>query len=70
MKNISLKTILPLIVVFASCTANMEEKKNQTGPEFTSAYVCPMHCDKSGSDTIGICPTCGMDYVQNKEIQQ
>ena len=27
---------------------------------YSSAYVCPMHCPKSGSDTAGTCPACGM----------
>ncbi|MDP4711656.1 MAG: hypothetical protein NWS63_10710 [Saprospiraceae bacterium] len=35
------------------------------GPEFTSAYVCPMHCKGSGSDEPGKCPVCGMDYMAN-----
>ncbi len=34
-----------------------------TGPEYTSAYICPMHCEGSGSDKPGTCPVCGMDYV-------
>ena len=34
------------------------------GMEFTSAYVCPMHCEGSGSDKPGTCPKCGMDYVK------
>lgn len=33
------------------------------GPEYTSAYVCPMHCPGSGSDKPGTCPACEMDYV-------
>ncbi len=33
------------------------------GPEYTAAYVCPMHCEGSGSDEPGECPVCGMDYV-------
>ncbi len=37
------------------------------GKEYTSAYVCPMHCDGSGSDEAGTCPECGMDYVKNEE---
>ncbi len=32
-------------------------------PAHTSAYVCPMHCEGSGSDKAGVCPVCGMDYV-------
>ena len=38
----------------------------KTGKEYTSAFVCPMHCEGSGSDTEGKCPTCKMDYVANK----
>lgn len=33
------------------------------GKEYNSAYVCPMHCEGSGSDAAGDCPVCGMDYV-------
>ncbi|MBK8701542.1 MAG: hypothetical protein IPN29_19135 [Saprospiraceae bacterium] len=40
-------------------------KVDETGPEFTSAYICPMHCKGSGSEKPGICPACGMDYVMN-----
>lgn len=39
---------------------------DQNGPEYTSAYICPMHCEGSGSAEPGKCPTCGMDYVENK----
>lgn len=42
------------------------EKVDNTGPEFTSKYICPMHCKGSGSDTTGICPACGMDYELNE----
>lgn len=38
------------------------------GPEYTSAYICPMHCDGSGSDKPGECPVCGMDYVKNENM--
>lgn len=37
------------------------------GPEYTSAYVCPMHCEGSGSAEPGKCPACGMDYVKNED---
>ncbi|MCB0515439.1 MAG: heavy metal-binding domain-containing protein [Chitinophagales bacterium] len=40
---------------------------DRTGPEYTSAYVCPMHCKGSGSDVAGKCPACGMDYVLNEK---
>ncbi|WP_036380157.1 heavy metal-binding domain-containing protein [Muricauda sp. MAR_2010_75] len=42
-------------------TAKME------GKEYTSKYVCPMHCEGSGSDEEGKCPVCGMTYVLNEE---
>lgn len=34
--------------------------------EYASAYICPMHCEGSGSDAEGECPKCGMDYVKNE----
>ena len=34
---------------------------------FTSAYVCPMHCEGSGSDKAGTCPVCKMDYVAHAD---
>ncbi len=33
------------------------------GTAYESAYVCPMHCEGSGSDKAGTCPACKMDYV-------
>jgi hypothetical protein len=33
------------------------------GAAYTSAYVCPMHCEGSGAAEAGKCPKCGMDYV-------
>ena len=33
------------------------------GTEYNSAYVCPMHCEGSGSDAEGTCPVCSMAYV-------
>jgi hypothetical protein len=37
------------------------------GPEYTSAYICPMHCEGSGSAEMGTCPVCKMDYVANAD---
>lgn len=47
--------------------ANNAETTEQQGKEHTSAYVCPMHCEGSGSEEAGQCPVCGMDYVKNEE---
>jgi hypothetical protein len=40
------------------------------GPEYTSKYVCPMHCEGSGSDIEGKCPVCGMTYVLNENYTE
>lgn len=37
------------------------------GAAYTAAYVCPMHCEGSGSETAGTCPVCKMDYVAQAE---
>jgi|AntRauTorckE5430_2_1112549.scaffolds.fasta_scaffold06469_1 hypothetical protein len=42
-----------------------ESAIDKTGKEYTSAYVCPMHCEGSGSDAAGTCPKCKMVYVEN-----
>jgi Cu(I)/Ag(I) efflux system membrane fusion protein len=41
-------------------------KTNKTGKEYTSAFICPMRCEGSGSEVAGECPVCGMKYVKNK----
>lgn len=42
---------------------------DMSGPEYTSAYICPMYCEGSGSDAPGKCPVCGMDYVAKAELK-
>ena len=42
----------------------------EQGKEYTSRYICPMHCKGSGSDVAGTCPVCEMDYVLNKDFQE
>ncbi len=43
------------------------QEVDKSGPEYTSAYICPMNCEGSGSAEIGTCPVCGMDYVANED---
>lgn len=63
-------------LTFASCGTKSNNNKAQTeqsqeqGKEYTSAYICPMHCEGSGSDKEGKCPVCGMDYVKNENLKK
>ena len=66
-------------LAFASCSGNSEassetestetqmEAQHGDGKEYTSAYVCPMHCKDSGSEEPGKCPVCNMDYIAQAE---
>ena len=51
-------------IAFSSCGSGNAAADKQ-GKEYTSEYVCPMHCADSGSKAAGKCPVCGMDYVKN-----
>lgn len=46
---------------------NAESEQDKSGPEYTSKYICPMHCSGSGSAEAGKCPVCNMDYVLNED---
>ncbi len=68
------KIILIFIAFFSigSIISSCGNKKKATetelqGKEYASAYVCPMHCEGSGSDVAGTCPVCGMDYEKNED---
>ncbi|MBN2662085.1 MAG: hypothetical protein JXR68_00425 [Bacteroidales bacterium] len=39
------------------------------GKEYTSLFICPNHCKDSGGDEFGICPVCGMEYIENPDYQ-
>ncbi len=49
-------------------STEMEQGEDMSGPEYTSAYICPMHCAGSGSAEMGTCPECGMEYVANPDM--
>ncbi|MGB5170530.1 heavy metal-binding domain-containing protein [Eudoraea sp.] len=59
-------------ITMVSCKDNKTKTETETtteqqGKEYTSAYVCPMHCKDSGSDQEGTCDTCGMTLVKNED---
>ena len=63
--------VLSVMLVTVSCkdakkddtTTKTEQSEKK---EYASAYVCPMHCEGSGSDKEGKCPKCEMNYVKNE----
>ncbi len=36
-------------------------------PAHTADFVCPLHCEGSGSDKAGLCPVCGLTYEPLKK---
>ena len=56
--------MLGMSLCAAACAGGGEAKEpaHGEGKEYTSAYICPMHCEGSGSEEPGQCPACGMDY--------
>jgi len=37
--------------------------------DFTAKYVCPMHCQGSGSNEAGNCKVCGMELIENLDFK-
>ena len=74
LKSILVAMVVLVSVSIVSCKDNKTETETKTettekqGKEYTSAYVCPMHCEGSGSDTEGTCGTCGMTLVKNEAM--
>ena len=61
------------LMVATSCSTktenNMEKAPAATVNvvDSTSAYICPMKCEGSGSMNPGKCPMCNMDLVSNPD---
>ncbi|MBT8178553.1 MAG: hypothetical protein HKP60_05465 [Eudoraea sp.] len=79
-KNFAGIALVILILLATACKGKTQESNEagteqieqteetaKLGKEYTAAYVCPMHCEGSGSDEEGTCPKCGMAYVANEE---
>ena len=76
MKQVFIFMLFAGAIFFAACAGDHDHHNgdhqesgtvDKSGPEYTSAYICPMHCEGSGSDQAGQCPECGMDYVANAD---
>ena len=81
LKSMCLGIAFGLFLTLSACGGHTESKQDsgtaagdmqempaatdKSGPEYTSAYICPMYCPGSGSAEPGKCPKCGMDYVKN-----
>jgi hypothetical protein len=65
LKKITYLVLILTSFTFVACSSGSEETQNKDGIEYTSDYICPMHCEGSGSESAGICPNCGMDYREN-----
>ena len=60
--------LITTALTISSCGGN--KASDTAGKEYTSAYLCPMHCTGSGSEAEGTCPVCGMDYVAKTEHEK
>lgn len=73
MKNLKfcivLLTLITATLYITSC-GNNSNKTEEQGKEYTSVYICPMHCEGSGSEEAGKCPVCGMDYIKNENADE
>jgi hypothetical protein len=77
MKNLLILSLFAMSLLVAACGGSSNSSSNtdaesmeavdKNEPEYTSAYVCPMHCKGSGSAEAGKCPVCKMDYVVNED---
>ena len=69
MKNIFTTLAFGAFLTLSICVISCSQEENATKrntKEYTSMYICPMHCKDSGGDHMGKCPVCKMDYVKNK----
>ncbi len=67
-----ISSLIAIGVLISSCgnknaSGDKTETNDKQGKEYTSAYICPMHCEGSGSDKPGKCPKCGMTYEKNPD---
>ncbi|PSR55209.1 hypothetical protein AHMF7605_17695 [Adhaeribacter arboris] len=80
LKNIALAVFLVGSSFLGACNNTGSEKSSATEAAETStvpdsastaqfAYICPMKCEGSASNTPGKCPVCTMDLVKNPDFK-
>lgn len=78
MRHIYILGLFTCAMTFFSCSGNHKschkvakaEIIDKSSKEYASKYICPMYCKGSGSEKMGACPTCGMDYELNEQIKK
>ena len=76
LKSMGIILFIGLTTILISCGGNNDHNPEDhshgtvhhgEGNAYNAAYVCPMHCEGSGSEQAGNCPACGMDYVKSED---
>ncbi len=52
---------------------NNTENQSETvedDKDYTSKYVCAMHCEGSGNHEAGNCPVCKMELIENLDYKE
>ncbi|MDQ3291230.1 MAG: hypothetical protein M3Q05_08070 [Bacteroidota bacterium] len=79
-KNIAFAVLVASSSFLGACNNTTSEKNSVTEtteasatPDSAStvqlAYICPMKCEGSASNTPGKCPVCTMDLVKNPDFK-
>ncbi|QMU30985.1 heavy metal-binding domain-containing protein [Adhaeribacter radiodurans] len=80
LKNIAFAILIASSSFLGACNNTNSEKstatetaETNTAPDSAStaqlAYICPMQCEGSASNTPGKCPVCTMDLVKNPDFK-
>ena len=80
LKNIALAVLIAGSSFLGACNNTASEKSSATETAVTTsvpdsvstaqfAYICPMKCEGSASNTPGKCPVCTMDLVKNLDFK-
>jgi len=61
--------VIALMAISCTSSTNTSSEVDKSGPEYTSAYICPMHCEGSGSSEPGTCSVCKMELRPNSNFK-